>query len=168
MHTEATPPRQSEKPDNLNFQAQEKIASVSRMINRHPTLLCAMVEGHTQPGAPEPIATILSQKRAELVARVLTSHYGVAKERISIDWHSSRKPLDEISLGSPDPSASQNRRAEITTIISLHRREECDEEVVDIVRQKWRDRPPSNEVISACLQLAPGRKETSSSANSYR
>lgn len=75
------------------------------LLNRHP-LLHVSVEGHSQPGAPEPIASNLALERAELIAKEMHDNYGVDRSRIRIAHHSNRRPRF--------PDMDRNRRVELS------------------------------------------------------
>lgn len=146
---------------NLPEESACKVADAAALLKRHPDLK-VQVDGHTQPGAPEPMATKLSQLRAELVARSIVMH-GVDQSQILVDWHSSRKPLDNIGIGDDFAEASLNRRVEMTMLYDGIRatdngepeNSEPEDDARAAERRKWRERPPSQQILMACVQLSP-------------
>lgn len=156
--------------EEVPAEARGMMEEAVALLRRHPDALRVRVDGHTQQGAPEPIATMLSQQRAELVAHSLAYHYQVARDSIDVAWHSSRQPIDNIVLGDEDEDASRNRRADITLIYdrvvvpekhraaiaqALAQREFAPAAPLSEERSKWDERPASRSMLSACRQLAP-------------
>lgn len=98
----------------------ESIAAMSTFaatLRDHPRLFLK-VEGHGQPGAPEPLASTLARERADLVADEFQSRFGVAPGRLKITHQSNRCPRFE------DPE--KNRRVELSIIDAVEAEKEQD------------------------------------------
>ncbi|KAJ1484424.1 hypothetical protein T484DRAFT_1797215 [Baffinella frigidus] len=118
--------------EEVPAEARGMMEEAVALLRRHPDALRVRVDGHTQQGAPEPIATMLSQqraelvahslayhyqKRAELVAHCLAYHYQVARDSIDVAWHSSRSPIDNIVARDSIDVAWHSSRQPIDNIV---------------------------------------------------
>lgn len=69
------------------------------------------IEGHGQPGAPEPLASNLAQERADNVAIEFTRKHGVPSARMKLGHCSNRNPRYR--------DAEKNRRVELSVVSSM-------------------------------------------------
>jgi len=96
----------------------ESIAAMSTFaatLRDYPRLFLK-VEGHGQPGAPEPLASTLARERADLVAEEFQSRFGVAPGRLKITHRSNKCPRFE------DPD--KNRRVELSVFDAVEAEKE--------------------------------------------
>ena len=139
--------------DELPASIRGMLGSAAALLKRHQCLRI-QVDGHSQQGAPEPLATALSRERSELLSRALVHMYCVSPDRIDAAWHSNRRPNQN-----PD---DLQRRVELTVSVdqSVLQRvsdsvpDESDAEPELGAASTWRDKPPSVDMINACLQFA--------------
>lgn len=82
------------------------------ILNEYPQLTL-LVEGHGQPGAPEPLASDLAKQRAEVVSKEFQKCYSVSRRRIEITHRSNKCPRFA------DPE--QNRRVELSLLDAKER-----------------------------------------------
>jgi len=92
---------------NLDHAANGILAAFAAALRDYPETR-VKIEGHGQPGAPEPIASSLALQRAENIAAALVSFHGVARERMEVTHNSNRTPR----YSNPD----LNRRVELSLI----------------------------------------------------
>jgi len=98
---------------NFDEKTQETLSEYAGLLSRHPEVR-VQIEGHGQPGAPEPIASTLARERAEKVAEELQLHHSVSRDRMWVTHCSNRCPRFQ------DPN--RNRRVEMSIIDGLPNR----------------------------------------------
>jgi len=89
-----------------NLHASRTLEEFAELLEQYPSLEIR-IEGHGQPGAPEPIASTLAWQRADFTAEELNTRHNVPRNRMDVLHQSNNCPryLD-------DPDA--NRRVELS------------------------------------------------------
>jgi outer membrane protein OmpA-like peptidoglycan-associated protein len=92
----------------IKSESDSLLAEVAKVMNDHPEIKRVTVEGHTDSVGSSQVNQILSQHRAEAVAKWLADH-GVAKERLLAQGMGKERP---IMPNDTDAGRAANRRVE--------------------------------------------------------
>ena len=92
----------------IKSESDSLLTEVAKVLNDHPEIKRVTVEGHTDSVGSSQYNKVLSQQRAEAVARWLMDH-GVAKERLSAQGMGKEQP---IMPNDTDAGRAANRRVE--------------------------------------------------------
>ncbi|MBN1594747.1 OmpA family protein [candidate division FCPU426 bacterium] len=102
----------SEGAADLSEEAISALKKAAQKIQSQP-FVKILVEGYTDGGGENPMAFLLSQRRAEAVSRYLTATYKIPLMKISTHARGTKNPL---ASNQSEKGRERNRRVEVTII----------------------------------------------------
>lgn len=95
----------------ISEKAEKQLAEIATALNSFSLYqVRIIIEGHSDKDGDETYNLELSQKRAEIIKKILIEKYGISKNRLDSVGHGSSKPLVEEDSSSGKNQKSINRR----------------------------------------------------------